>query len=337
MPIFPISARKSYWSRPSSGRKKAHKHKLCLLWCNVQMAFRGQDGWDCPRVNRGSKSLMCHDNSKHRKPLNFSLWLTGGLSQGCQKVYVFKSLCEDFLALSSEGQATHQQKEHSQIRDSSVQKMLRELFLAVFCFFERKKKCQVTLLLVRVTNLSGTNFEPRAVQIFAEIIPLILADFSPFPWKRSIWETQIFAENHRFSQELSCRKPQIGVLSTTIRFVRLKRGPAKTGGTITQPLIPGNRFSQTVLLFHERPEYGWRTQMDQNGPLPGQNGPKWTKWSILRLANLLKSVRNFWKEKWSLGPFVHILVQYIVSDSTAATPYYLGGCFFGGWVSPFMK
>ena len=69
------------------GEKMAHKHKLFGL-VNVQMAL-GQTG-GCPRVNR-AKKFMC--SPRNTGNINFSLWLTGGLSQGCpnfQKVYVFK-------------------------------------------------------------------------------------------------------------------------------------------------------------------------------------------------------------------------------------------------------
>ena len=67
--------------------KKAHKHKLFAL-VNVQMALGQTAG--CPRVNR-AKKFMC--SPRNTGDINFSLWLTGGLSQGCpdfQKVYVFK-------------------------------------------------------------------------------------------------------------------------------------------------------------------------------------------------------------------------------------------------------
>ena len=70
-----------------SGRKKAHKHKLFAL-VDVQMALGQTAG--CPRVNRANK-FMC--SPRNTGNINFSLWLTGGLSQGCpdfQKVYVFK-------------------------------------------------------------------------------------------------------------------------------------------------------------------------------------------------------------------------------------------------------
>ena len=70
-----------------SGRKKAHKHKLFAL-VNVRMALGQTAG--CPRVNR-AKKFMC--SPRNTGNINFSLWLTGGLSQGCpdfQKVYVFK-------------------------------------------------------------------------------------------------------------------------------------------------------------------------------------------------------------------------------------------------------
>ena len=70
-----------------SGRKKAHKHKLFAL-VNVQMALGQTAG--CPRVNR-AKKFMC--SPRNTGNINFSLWLTSGLSQGCpdfQEVYVFK-------------------------------------------------------------------------------------------------------------------------------------------------------------------------------------------------------------------------------------------------------
>ena len=44
----------------------------------------------CPRVNQ-AKEFMC--SPRNTGNTNISLWLTGGLSQGCpdfQKVYVFK-------------------------------------------------------------------------------------------------------------------------------------------------------------------------------------------------------------------------------------------------------
>ena len=67
--------------------KKAHKHKLFAL-VKVRMALGQTAG--CPRVNRAQK-FMC--SPRNTGNINFSLWLTGGLSQGCpdfQKVYVFK-------------------------------------------------------------------------------------------------------------------------------------------------------------------------------------------------------------------------------------------------------
>ena len=70
-----------------SERKKAHKHKLFAVVI-VQMALGQMAG--CPRVNR-AKKFMC--SPRNTGNINFSLWLTGGLSQGCpgfQKVYVFK-------------------------------------------------------------------------------------------------------------------------------------------------------------------------------------------------------------------------------------------------------
>ena len=66
---------------------KAHKHRLSAL-VNVQMALGQTAG--CPRVNR-AKKFMC--SPRDTGNINFFLWLTGQLSQGCpgfQKVYVFK-------------------------------------------------------------------------------------------------------------------------------------------------------------------------------------------------------------------------------------------------------
>ena len=74
-------------ARQGLGRKKAHKHKLFAL-VNVQMALGQMAG--CPGVNRAKKFMCSPQNTGN---INFSLWLTGGLSQGCpdfQKVYVFK-------------------------------------------------------------------------------------------------------------------------------------------------------------------------------------------------------------------------------------------------------
>ena len=54
----------------------------------VQMALGQKAG--CPRVNR-AKKFMC--SPRNTGSINFSLWLTGGLLQGCpdfQKVDVFK-------------------------------------------------------------------------------------------------------------------------------------------------------------------------------------------------------------------------------------------------------
>ena len=77
--------------------KKAHKHKLFAL-VNVQMALGQMAG--CPRVNR-AKKFMC--SPRNTGKINYSLWLTSRLSQGCpdfQKVYVFK-VYVPFLARSS--------------------------------------------------------------------------------------------------------------------------------------------------------------------------------------------------------------------------------------------
>ena len=68
-----------------SGRKKAHKHKLFVL-VNVQMALGQTAG--CPRANRAKQFRRSPRNTGNK---NFSLLLTGGLSQACpdfQKVYV---------------------------------------------------------------------------------------------------------------------------------------------------------------------------------------------------------------------------------------------------------
>ena len=82
--------------RSFSGRKKAHKHERFAL-VNDQMALGQTAG--CPRVNR-AKKFMC--SPRNTGNMNFSLWLTGGLSQGCpdfQKVYVIK-VYVPFLALT---------------------------------------------------------------------------------------------------------------------------------------------------------------------------------------------------------------------------------------------
>ena len=80
-----------------SGRKKAHKHKLYAL-VNVQMALGQTAG--CPRVNRAKKFMR---SPRYTGNINFFLWLTGGLSQGCpdfQKVRLrVQSLCALVLAL----------------------------------------------------------------------------------------------------------------------------------------------------------------------------------------------------------------------------------------------
>ena len=70
-----------------SALKKAHKHKLFAL-VDVQMALGQTAG--CPRVNRAKKFMCSPQNTGN---IDFSLWFTGGSSQGCpdfQKVYVFK-------------------------------------------------------------------------------------------------------------------------------------------------------------------------------------------------------------------------------------------------------
>ena len=62
--------------------------KRHIYLVNVRMALGQTAG--CPRVNR-AKKFMCSPRSTGS--INFSLWLTGGLSQGCpdfQKVYVFR-------------------------------------------------------------------------------------------------------------------------------------------------------------------------------------------------------------------------------------------------------
>ena len=72
---------------------------------NVQMALGQTAG--CPRVNR-AKKFMC--SPRNTGNINFSLWLTGGLSQGCpdfQKVYVFKGYMCLFLALLPQRRKNH--------------------------------------------------------------------------------------------------------------------------------------------------------------------------------------------------------------------------------------
>ena len=69
------------------GCRMEHKHKLVAL-VNVQMPLGQTTG--CPRVNR-AKKFMC--SPRNTGKINFSLWLTRGVSQGFpdfQKVYVFK-------------------------------------------------------------------------------------------------------------------------------------------------------------------------------------------------------------------------------------------------------
>ena len=107
-----------------SGRKKAHKHKLSAL-VNVQMVLGQTAG--CPRVNR-AKKFMC--SPRNTGNINFSLWLTGGLSQGCpdfQKVYVFE-VYVPFLALVLS--VAH--RDSQQTLTDSFWKMLFELWLASF-------------------------------------------------------------------------------------------------------------------------------------------------------------------------------------------------------------
>ena len=68
---------KGGYAEVESGRTEAHKHKL-FAQVNVQMAL-GQTA-RCPRVNR-AKKFMC--SPRNTGNINFSLWLTGRLSQGC--------------------------------------------------------------------------------------------------------------------------------------------------------------------------------------------------------------------------------------------------------------
>ena len=72
-----LSLRKNGLTSLFSRRKKAHKHKLFAL-VNGRMALGQTSG--CPRVNR-AKKFMC--SPRNTGNINFSLWLTGGLSQGC--------------------------------------------------------------------------------------------------------------------------------------------------------------------------------------------------------------------------------------------------------------
>ena len=61
----------------------------------------------CPRVNR-AKKFMC--SPRNTGNINFSLWLTGGLSQGCpdfQKVYVFKVYVPFYYPNYSEENGLH--------------------------------------------------------------------------------------------------------------------------------------------------------------------------------------------------------------------------------------
>ena len=78
---------KGMLSRRKLLEEKAHKHKLFAL-VDAQMALGQTAG--CRRVNQARK-FMC--SPRNTGNTSVSLWLTGGLSQGCpnfQKVYVFK-------------------------------------------------------------------------------------------------------------------------------------------------------------------------------------------------------------------------------------------------------
>ena len=111
---FPKSAAKIGLPH-KAGRKKAHKHKLFAL-VNIQMALGQTAG--CPRVNR-AKKFMC--SPRNTGNINFSLWLTGGLSQGCpdfQKVYVFKV----YVPFSCPNKAA-ESSENSEIADGRNAKM----------------------------------------------------------------------------------------------------------------------------------------------------------------------------------------------------------------------
>ena len=67
---------------------KRHININFLLWLTSRWPWDKRPGR--PRVNR-AKKFMC--STRNTGNISFSLWLTGGLSQGCpdfQKVYVFK-------------------------------------------------------------------------------------------------------------------------------------------------------------------------------------------------------------------------------------------------------
>ena len=71
---------------PPGEKRRINMNIFALV--NVQMALGQTAG--CPRINR-AKRFMC--SPRNTGNISFSLWLTGGLSQGCpdfQKVYVFK-------------------------------------------------------------------------------------------------------------------------------------------------------------------------------------------------------------------------------------------------------
>ena len=88
---------------------------------------------------------------------------------------------------------------------SSIRTRLRTPFLRT-PFLRLLKFTRIYQGALKGTNLRGQT-EPKRTfsQIFADF-----CRFSPFPRKRSIWETQIFAENRRFSQETAenRRNPQ---------------------------------------------------------------------------------------------------------------------------------
>ena len=66
----------------------------------------------CPRVNWAKKVMCSPPNTGN---INFSLWLTGGLSQDCpdfQKVYVFK-VCVPFSCPRSRAGCSGKRKAHN--------------------------------------------------------------------------------------------------------------------------------------------------------------------------------------------------------------------------------
>ena len=119
--LLPWEGKRVFLHSNSGRKKKAHKHELFAL-VNVQMALGQTAG--CPRLNR-AKKLMC--SPRNTGTINFSLWLTGGLSQGCPD-FIKKFMCSKFMCLflalliSKSGKVG--QKTQGEPQDPSSRKLL---------------------------------------------------------------------------------------------------------------------------------------------------------------------------------------------------------------------